>query len=91
MKHFIELTPGEFQNLDSPFLTPMKTTYSAGDELVVTVKDHREQAVLNITKVIREKVNAHYCYLCLTGIDDLPRTVGGGPSHDTEGQDGPGC
>ena len=71
MKHFIELTPDEFQNLDSPFLTLMKTTYSAGDELVVTVKDHREQAVLNITKVIREKVNAHYCYLCLTGIDDL--------------------
>lgn len=71
MKHFIELTPDEFSSLDSPFLTPMKTTYSAGDELAVTVKDHREQAVLTITRVIKDKVNGKWCYLCLSGIDDL--------------------
>lgn len=71
MKHFIELTPEQFQALDTPFLTTMKSTYSAGDELVVTVADHREQAVLGIARVIKEKVNGKWCYLCLTGIDDL--------------------
>ena len=71
MKHFIELTPEQFENIDTPFLTLMKSTYSAGDELVVTVEGRREQAILGISRVIREKVNAHYCYLCLTGIDDV--------------------
>lgn len=70
MKHFLELTPEQFENIDTPFLTLMKSTYSAGDELVVTVDGRREQAILGISMVIKEKVNAHYCYLCLTGIDD---------------------
>lgn len=71
MKHFIELTPEQFENIDTPFLTIMKSTYSAGDELVVTVAGHREQAVLGISRVIKEKVNGKWCYLCLTGIDDV--------------------
>lgn len=71
MKHFLELTPEQFENIDTPFLTLMKSTYSAGDELVVTVDGRREQAILGITRVIKEKVNAHYCYLCLSGVDDV--------------------
>lgn len=71
MKHFIELTPDEFQNIDTPFLTPYDSRSGVGDELIITMKDHREQAVLGITRVIKEKVNAHYCYLCLSGIDDV--------------------
>lgn len=71
MKHFLELTPEQFENIDTPFLTLMKSTYSAGDELVVTVAGHREQAVLGISRVIKEKVNGKWCYLCLTGIDDV--------------------
>ncbi len=70
MKHFIELTQEQFENIETPFLTLMKSTYSAGDELVVTVAGHREQAILGISRVIKEKVNGKYCYLCLTGIDD---------------------
>lgn len=80
MKHFIELTPEQYSELDTPFLTIMKSTYSAGDELVVTVEGHREQAILTITRVIKEKVNGKYCYLCLSGINDIPASVGGGPS-----------
>lgn len=75
MKHFIELTPDQFAALDTPFLTISKSTYAAGDELVVTVKDHRDQAVLGISKVVREKVNGKWCYLCLTGIDDIKTSL----------------
>lgn len=72
MKHFIELTPEQFNEIDTPFLIANKKEgYRAGDELFVTVKDSRNQAKLDITRVLTEKVNAHYCYLCLKGIDDI--------------------
>lgn len=71
MKHFLSLTPDQFTNIDSPFLTLHKSTYSSGDELVISMEDHREQVTLGISKIITEKVNKHYCYLCLTGIDDI--------------------
>ena len=69
MKHFIEIEPD--QEITSPMLTEDKTTFSAGDELVVTVKGHREQAILNITSVNRERVFKGWVYLGLTGIDDI--------------------
>lgn len=72
MKHFIELTPQQFEELATPFLTISKSTYAEGDELIVSVKDHRDQAVLGISKVIREKVNGKWCYLCLTGFEPAP-------------------
>lgn len=75
MKHFLELTPEQFADIDSPFLTLHKSTYSQGDELVISVKDHREQVILTISKVVTEKVNGKWCYLCLTGIDDLRTTL----------------
>lgn len=69
MKHFIEIEPD--QDITSPMLAKNKPTFSAGDELVVTVKGHREQAVLGISSVNREKVNHGWVYLGITGIDDI--------------------
>jgi hypothetical protein len=71
MKHFLDLPPDEFGAIDSPFLTINKGTYSGGDELILSMTGHREQITVGITKVITEKVHQKWCYLVLSGLDDL--------------------
>lgn len=75
MKHFITLTPEQFVELDSPMLADDKTTFSKGDELVIEVEGTRDQSVVTISSINREKVHKGYCYLGLTGIDDLRTTL----------------
>lgn len=41
------------------------------DELVISIEGTRLQQILNIEAVHTHKVHAGYCYLHLTGIDDL--------------------
>lgn len=68
MKHFITIEPE--QTIESPMLA-QDDNFEPGDELVVTVKGQRTQIILNITTVSRERVFKGWCYLGLTGIDDL--------------------
>ena len=75
MKHFITLTPEQFSDLESPMLTEDSTTFSKGDDLVITIEGTREQETVTISSINREKVFKGWCYLGLTGIDDIRTTL----------------
>ena len=69
MKHFLEVS--DLSQISSPMLTEDKSTFSTGDELVITVSGHREQIVVLIDSINRERVFKGWCYLGLRGLDDL--------------------
>lgn len=74
MKHFKQLTPDEYNAVTSPMLIEDNPAFAKGDELVLTMEGHREQAVLTIQSIHREKVHKGYCYLSLGGVDDIKTT-----------------
>ena len=63
MKHFIEVE--NLSQVSSPMLTEDKTTFSRGDELVLSVSGHRDQVSATITSINRERVFKGWCYLGL--------------------------
>jgi hypothetical protein len=71
MTHIKELPADQFEAIESPLLIEDDPRYASGDSLCLTMEGHREQVTLGITKVCREKVHKGWCYLALTGIDDL--------------------
>ncbi|HRI26009.1 MAG TPA: hypothetical protein PLZ45_15125 [Ferruginibacter sp.] len=70
MKHFKTIeTQDEIKNLVL-FKDPGEQVQPK-DELVIQIEGTRLQHVLNIESVHREKVHSGWCYLAVTGIDDL--------------------
>jgi len=63
MKHFLEVS--DLSQISSPMLTEDKSTFSTGDELVITVAGHREQIVVTIDSINRDRVFKGWCYLGL--------------------------
>lgn len=63
MKHFIEVS--DLTQVSSPMLTEDKTTFSTGDELVLSIPGHRDQISATITSINRERVFKGWCYLGL--------------------------
>lgn len=63
MKHFLEVS--DLTQISSPMLTEDKSTFSTGDELVITVTGHREQIIVTIENINRERVFKGWCYLGL--------------------------
>lgn len=63
MKHFLEVA--DLTQVSSLMLTEDKTTFSTGDELVLSVPGHRDQVSATITSINRERVFKGWCYLGL--------------------------
>ena len=70
MKHFIEVE--DLSQVSSPMLTEDKTTFSTGDELILSVAGHRDQVSAIITSINREQVFKGWCYLGL-GLPDIKK------------------
>lgn len=82
--HTVTLPADKFSQLEQGerfLFTKRLPIYSQGDPFNAILEGHRTQLQFTIHRIDTAKVFKNYCILVLASVavDDLPKTVGGGP------------